>query len=64
MPDEQIQAHAAEAAQAGAVYTIALQPWIPFAEVDAQAVAGSMAKLTALTGGKVVWLRLAHEINW
>lgn len=36
MPDSQIQADAAEAAKAGAVYNIALQPWIPFSQVNAQ----------------------------
>ena len=64
MPDEQIQEGAAAAAAAGAVFTIALQPWIPFAEVNAQAVATSMEKLVAMTGGNLVWLRLAHEMNW
>ena len=63
MPDSQIQAHAAEAAKAGAVCTIALQPCIPFSHINAQAVVASM-KIFSPEAPPIVWLRPAHEVNW
>ena len=47
----------------GAIYIIALQPYIPFSEVSASAVVASMNKILA-EGSQTIWLRLAHEVNW
>ncbi len=64
MPDAQIQGGAADAVKAGAVFTIALQPFVPFKQVDAGMVAKVMERLLNVTGGGTVWLRLGHEMNW
>ena len=62
-PDSQMDAQAMPSSLHGAIYNIALQPFIPFSEVSASAVAASMNKILA-EGPQVIWLRLAHEVNW
>ena len=62
-PNSQMDAQAMPSALQGAIYDIALQPLIPFSEVSASAVAASMNGLLA-KGHEMVWLRLAHEMNW
>lgn len=62
-PDSEMHAHAMPSSLHGAVYNIALQPFIPFSEVSASAVTASMNKILA-EGPQVIWLRLAHEVNW
>lgn len=54
---------ASKSARAGTVLTIALQPLIPFSQVDASKVAASMENVLS-KGPEVVWLRFAHEMNW
>lgn len=62
-PDQQMLSQGTTESLQGAIYDIALQPIIPFSEVSASAVNASMTKLLA-QGPQVVWLRLAHEVNW
>ena len=62
-PDSQMDAQAMPSSLHGAIYDIALQPFIPFSEVSASAVAASMNKILA-QGPQTIWLRLAHEVNW
>ena len=62
-PDSEMDAQAMPSSLHGAVYNIALQPFIPFSEVSASAVKASMDKILA-EGSQVIWLRLAHEVNW
>lgn len=62
-PDSEMGAHAMPSSLHGAIYNIALQPFIPFSEVSASAVTASMNKILA-KGPQVIWLRLAHEVNW
>ena len=62
-PDSEMDAHAMPSSLHGAIYDIALQPLIPFSEVSASAVTASMNKILA-EGPQVIWLRLAHEVNW
>lgn len=62
-PDSEMDTHSMPSALHGAVYNIALQPFIPFSEVSASAVTASMNKILA-KGSQVIWLRLAHEVNW
>lgn len=62
-PDSEMDAQAKPSSLHGAVYDIALQPFIPFSEVSASAVATSMNKILA-EGPQIIWLRLAHEMNW
>lgn len=62
-PEAQMLAQGMPDSLQGAIYDIALQPFIPFSEVSASAVAASMQKLLD-QGPEVVWLRLAHEVNW
>jgi len=54
---------ASTASKSGAVFTISLQPFIPFDQVDASKVAASMNNILS-KGLSVVWLRFAHEMNW
>ena len=63
MPDSEMDAQAMPSSLQGAVYVIALQPFIPFNQVSASAVNASMNKLLA-EGSSVIWLRLAHEMDW
>ena len=62
-PDAQMDLTAMNTSLHGAIYIIALQPYIPFSQVSASAVAASMNKLLA-QGPEIIWLRLAHEVNW
>ena len=62
-PDAQMDLTSMNSSLYGAIYIIALQPYIPFAQVSASAVAASMEKLLA-QGPEIIWLRLAHEVNW
>ena len=62
-PDSEMDAQAKPSSLHGAIYNIALQPFIPFSEVSASAVATSINKILA-EGPQVIWLRLAHEVNW
>lgn len=62
-PDSQMDSPGMPSSLKGAIYTIALQPFIPFAEVSAASVNASMTQLLA-EGPEIVWLRLAHEMNW
>lgn len=62
-PDSAMDAQAKPSSLHGAIYNIALQPFIPFSQVSASAVAASMNKILA-EGPQVIWLRLAHEVNW
>ena len=62
-PDSDMEAQANRSSLHGAIYNIALQPFIPFAEVSATAVATSLNKILA-EGPQIIWLRLAHEVNW
>ena len=62
-PDSQMDAQAMPSSLQGAIYDIALQPFIPFSQVSASAVAASMNKILA-QGPRIIWLRLAHEVNW
>ena len=63
MPDSEMDAQAMPDSLQGAVYVIALQPFIPFSQVSASAVKASMNKILA-EGPSVIWLRLAHEMDW
>ena len=63
MPDSEMDTQAMPDSLQGAVYVIALQPFIPFNQVSASAVNASMNKLLA-EGSEVIWLRLAHEMDW
>ena len=63
MPDSEMDTQAMPASLQGAVYVIALQPFIPFNQVSPSAVNASMNKLLA-EGSEVIWLRLAHEMDW
>ena len=62
-PDSAMEAQANRSSLHGAIYNIALQPFIPFSEVSATAVATSLNNILA-EGPEVIWLRLAHEVNW
>ena len=62
-PISQMDSQAMPSSLHGAIYNIALQPFIPFSEVSASAVAASMNKILA-EGPQIIWLRLAHEMNW
>ena len=62
-PNAQMDAQALPSSLNGAIYDIALQPFIPFSEVSASAVAASMNRILA-KGPQIIWLRLAHEVNW
>lgn len=62
-PDAQMDPEGLPSSLKGAIYNIALQPYIPFSQVSASAVAASMDKILA-KGPQVIWLRLAHEANW
>ena len=63
MPDSEMDTQAMPDSLQGAVYVIALQPFIPFNQVSPSAVKASMDKLLA-EGSEVIWLRLAHEMDW
>lgn len=54
---------ASSASSASAVYMVSLQPWVPFNQVNAKTIAASMNTILS-KGPEVVWLRLAHEMNW
>ena len=54
---------AAQASQVGAVFTVSLQPLIPFSLVSASKVAASIMNILS-KGPEVVWLRFAHEMYW
>ena len=62
-PNSQMDSQGMPSSLKGAIYTIALQPFIPFAEVSASSVNASMNELLA-EGPEIIWLRLAHEMNW
>ena len=62
-PNSQMDSPGMPSSLKGAIYTIALQPFIPFNEVSASSVNASMNELLA-EGPGIVWLRLAHEMNW
>lgn len=62
-PNLQMDAQAMPSSLQGAVYDIALQPFIPFSEVSPSAVNASMQRILA-KGPEIIWLRLAHEMNW
>ena len=61
--DDEIAGSASAAAEAGTVFTISLQPYIPFNQVEVQNIVASMEKILE-AGNQVVWLRFAHEMNW
>ena len=55
------------AADAGAILSLSLQPFIPFKHVSAERIAEEMNALLAMKPkheGGVIWLRFAHEMNW
>ncbi|CAD6585739.1 MAG: hypothetical protein ASARMPRED_002301 [Alectoria sarmentosa] len=62
-PNAQMDSQSTNSSTQGAIYTIALQPLIPFSEISASAVATSMNEILA-DGPEIIWLRLAHEMNW
>ena len=55
------------AANARAILSLSLQPFIPFKQVSAERIAKEMNALLAMKPqGRqgVIWLRFAHEMNW
>ena len=64
-PDSEMEAQALPSTLHGAVYNLALQPLIPFSQVSASAIAASLNKILAhIPPTTIIWLRLAHEVNW